>query len=381
MEKKFKIKLEEAEQKADYLLDSLFGKNAEDVDKEDDDRQLLKDYVSHIEQSKELNLDKEWLKFSYRRHSRSMLYAASVAVILILAILIISNPGNEFLDQNLLTEQEVIMPVDGVVTLKLAGGKVVSLDSVMTDIELVPGIEVNQTEQEIKYNKQNNQVEDIPYEMEEYNELYIPKGKSYSLILSDGTKVWLNAESSIRYPVQFGSNERRVVIDGEAFFDVTHDTGKPFIVQTNDYNVKVLGTKFNVNAYKDEKVTATTLVSGLVSVSKEGANDLLVNPGEQISFNRSDGSIGKKEVDVELFTSWVNNKLKLESMRVEDIFRILGRRYDIDVFFSDEGAKDVEFTGKIPLNDNLNVILDQISIISNIEFQIEKRLIVVRYKD
>jgi ferric-dicitrate binding protein FerR (iron transport regulator) len=217
--------------------------------------------------------------------------------------------------------------------------------------------------------------------MEEYNELYIPKGKSYSLILSDGTRVWLNAESSIRYPVQFGSNERRVVIDGEAFFDVTHDTGKPFIVQTNDYNVKVLGTKFNVNAYKDEKVTATTLVSGLVSVSKEGANDLLVNPGEQISFNRSDGSIGKKEVDVELFTSWVNNKLKLESMRVEDIFRILGRRYDIDVFFSDEGAKDVEFTGKIPLNDNLNVILDQISIISNIEFQIEKRLIVVRYKD
>ncbi len=380
--------IKKAEELSARVIESL---NSSDYEREDD---LIGEYSEHIKLVGKIDLDKMWFRFIIREKRRAIITAASAAVVIMLLSLLVFIPYQRYPKESSVSLMEEIKPAKGVVTLRLASGESVVIDSLNTTENLISGVEINTVSEEISYeifglstSKDGSSSTDKRVtlsdqnETVEYNELHIPKGRSYSLILSDGSKVWLNAESSIRYPVKFSKNERRVYVKGEAYFDVKHKPDQLFIAETADYDVKVLGTKFNINTYSDELVAATTLVSGSVSVVKDNIKEVVITPGEQLRYNRENRTIETLKVDVDIYTSWTENKLMLEQMTLEEIFKILQRRYDIDVFYSDDAVKQERFNGKVPLNDNLNIILDLISTVSNLEFQIEKRLIVIRYKD
>lgn len=335
---------------------------------------------------------------------------AAAAVFFILFTVSLFVPFRATFDKSVHLSQNIkIQPVNGDIKLKLSSGEIVSLDSFERSLDssgVLQGLKIDNTNGVIQYMSEDisstsvlNTIGDeldsgydldvsrfsnnknLPEKFEnEFNELLIPKGRSYSVVLSDGSKLWVNAESSVKYPVRFSSSERRVFISGEAYFEVVEDSSRPFIVETNGYDVKVLGTSFNVSAYEEDNNIATTLVSGSVSIISDN-KDYIIKPGEQLSFDKASKSTEIIEVDVDLYTLWKDNLLKLDHMPMIELFKILKRRYDIEVYYTREEIKNKTFSGKIPLNDDLNIVLSQLSTVSNITFDIENRLIVVRYKD
>lgn len=359
MNKKYSEAIKEAQRLSEKILDEF--SNASTFDKDsvlnDKEESILKEYSTNKQNRKDVNIDNAWIKLWLRFNSRYIYSVASAAVILFLISLLIFTPTNNNSLNNSFSFQEEIKPASGVVSLKLASGEVVSIDSISSTQATIFGVELDSVKQEISYNRERDSVKALNVtsdgfknsDQQEFNELTIPKGRSYSLVLSDGTRVWLNAQSSIRYPVNFGEGERRVKITGEAFFDVKHHNNNVFIVETEEYNIKVLGTKFNISSYLDQEVAAATLVSGSISISSNNSNEIeevVVAPGEQYRYNKKNKSREIAKVDTELYTSWVDNNLRIKQMSLEDIFKILVRRYDIDLFYSDEGTKHEVFSGK-----------------------------------
>ena len=258
-------------------------------------------------------------------------------------------------------------------TLQLASGKTVYLTSDSPrSIEPEYGVEIQQDSGVIRY-----QVCEIQGEKEEqYNIITVPRGGEFTLILSDGTQVWLNAETSLRYPVEFVGNERKVYLEGEAFFDVTHDKQKQFIVETKKAHVRVYGTAFNVYAYPDEEDVATTLVRGVVDLKERGSDHLIrLKPGEQGCL--VGGKLTKREVDVDMYTAWVKGRMVFKSIRLGDMLKHLARWYDVDIVFTEERLKEVSFTGEVKKYDDFTEVLDVIESTQVVHFRIEDRTIIV----
>jgi ferric-dicitrate binding protein FerR (iron transport regulator) len=205
-----------------------------------------------------------------------------------------------------------------------------------------------------------------------FNIATTPRGGQFQLVLADGTKVWLNAASSIKYPVVFNGNERKVELTGEAYFEVAHDKEKPFRVISNGQEVEVLGTHFNINAYHDEKSAKTTLLEGSVRISSEGKNKML-KPGEQAHFENGDILIA--DVDVNEVVAWKNGFFQFKDDNIRDIMRQLGRWYDVDIKY-EGNLPDREFSGTLSRNANLSQMLDILSF-KKIHFRIEGKTIIV----
>ena len=169
-----------------------------------------------------------------------------------------------------------------------------------------------------------------------YNELTVPLGKRFDLVLSDGTAVKLNAGSTIKYPVQFvEGNPREVEIWGEAYFDVTKDPDHPFLVNTNSIQVKVLGTKFNVSSYPEDNHISTVLVEGSVQLSakdtKEIQGSIVIAPNEKASWNKITSKMSVSEVDTDIYTSWINGRIVFKNTPFKNIRKKLERRYNVSI--------------------------------------------------
>lgn len=174
-----------------------------------------------------------------------------------------------------------------------------------------------------------------------YNKVETPRGGEYALLLSDGTKVHLNAMTSLRFPVTFDNGPREVELEGEAYFEVSK-TGQPFIVSTHGMQVEVLGTTFNISAYPREEYQ-TTLVNGSVKVNTETGKSCILKPSQQATVSPGNNSIQVRMVDAEFYTSWVKGKIHFKDQRLEDIMKILSRWYDMDVIYANEKIKDIRF--------------------------------------
>lgn len=174
-----------------------------------------------------------------------------------------------------------------------------------------------------------------------YNKVETPRGGEYALLLSDGTKVHLNAMSSLRFPVTFGKGRREVELEGEAFFEVSK-TGQPFIVSMNGMEVEVLGTTFNISAYPGEDYQ-TTLVTGSVKVNTDSGESCLLRPSQQAFVTSGSSSIQVRTVDAAFYTSWVKGKIHFKDQRLEDIMKTLSRWYDMEVIYASERIKDLRF--------------------------------------
>ena len=203
----------------------------------------------------------------------------------------------------------------------------------------------------------------------EYNMIRTPLGGEYSLTLADGTKVWLNAMSELRYPVAFGEGVREVELKGEAYFEVEKNEGKPFIVKTDEFNVRVLGTSFNISAYLDSPLAHTTLCSGHVRINDRTnpGKEVDILPGEQLLFHRDNREISVREVDTDVFVSWREGFFQFDNNTVEEVFTILQRWYNIQVFYANVEVRQELFTGKLPRFDNLQIIIDLIERVSDLK--------------
>jgi transmembrane sensor len=206
------------------------------------------------------------------------------------------------------------------------------------------------------------------------NLLTVPRGGQFMVVLADGTKVWLNAESSLKYVTSFVGNERRVVLTGEAYFEVAKNKEKPFIVESSGNTIKVLGTKFNVNSYKNEDVFTATLVEGSVQITK-GTVSKILKPGQQASI--TENKIEVAETDVSENTAWKNGEFVFRNAPVHAIARQLARWYDLDVEYRDPAEKHLNAT--IKRNIPLSKLLQYLEETGDVHFKTEgKKLIVMK---
>lgn len=208
-----------------------------------------------------------------------------------------------------------------------------------------------------------------------YNTLSTARGHEYPLTLSDGTKVWLNASSSIRFPVLFSEKERTVEITGEVYFEVAKNS-KPFSVSVGGARVEVLGTHFNINAYEDEARLNTTLLEGTVRITR-GTSSLLLAPGQQAQIQKSGTIDLNRNADTEEAISWTQGYFHFTDASLETVLRQLSRWYDVDVIYEKKSA-DETFSGDIQKSLSLSQVL-KILDKSQVKFQISgKRLIVIK---
>lgn len=273
--------------------------------------------------------------------------------------------------------------------LTLANGAQIVLDSTSNGTLTQQGnTEIQNMHGALTYKKGQQQEKEILY-----NNLTTHRGEQYPLTLSDGTKIWLNAASSIRFPVTFSGNERRVEISGEAYFEVAKDASRPFRVQLNDSTqVQVLGTSFNINAYEDEVAIKTTLLDGSVKIilpapagpTKQSPQEVKLIPGQQAQLFRghSPSTLTPPSIriindaDLEEAVAWKNGYFQFTNADLPDLIRQLSRWYDIDAVYRGD-IRHHEFTGKITRNINLSSLLNALKL-SGVNFRIEgDKLIVV----
>ena len=211
-----------------------------------------------------------------------------------------------------------------------------------------------------------------------YNKLSVPKGGEYRIELEDGTKVWINSASRLRYPVVFSGDTREVYLDGEAYFEVRRDVDRPFIVHSGEQKVTVLGTSFGISCYASEANDYTTLVSGKVKVDLErGKQSFVLEPGMQVAYNKESGVAMERKVDVAEFVAWKDGKYIFKQKRLEDILSTLSRWYDFEVFYRNEDVKDVLFSGELRRFDDFSYLLRLIERTSDVKFVIDKKVVQV----
>jgi len=207
-----------------------------------------------------------------------------------------------------------------------------------------------------------------------FNTLSTPTGGQYNIVLADGTKVYLNAVSSIKYPTQFNGDQRIVELDGEAYFEVAKNKNKPFIVKSGDQDIEVLGTNFNVHAYDNESVVKTTLLEGSVAVNYKNQKAIL-KPGQQSNVSDKFNKITIKQVDTEAAIAWKNGRFKFDNADLKTVMRQLERWYGIKVEYRGD-VSDVRFNGGTFMNKNLSEVLKVLEL-SNIKFKVEGKTIIV----
>lgn len=256
--------------------------------------------------------------------------------------------------------------------LTLSNGQQIILDRHNREIE-DQGNTISTDSGKINYTPQNT----TPKNQETYHKLEIPRGGEYFVTLGDGTKVWLNSETQLKFPVEFCGDTRKVYLTGEAFFKVTPDASHPFIVITDQAQITVLGTSFNVNSYRDNEVMLTTLEEGEIAVEATASGEnLRIIPGEQVCL-RHDGQMSKAKVDVTLFTSWKSGRLAFKDIHLDKLLQDLARWYDVNIRFQKEKLRNITFTGDLKKYENLNEILEIIELTSEARFRIEGKSIVV----
>lgn len=214
-------------------------------------------------------------------------------------------------------------------------------------------------------------------EREAYNTLSIPYGGEYRLLLADGTTVYLNAGSELRYPVAFAAAERKVYLKGEAWFEVAKEAERPFYVETDEVSIRVYGTAFNVNTH-GLRATETVLVSGEIGIKKTGSDkEWRMRPGQLASCDHHSGEISLREVDVRKYIAWKNGEFCFNDDTLEEILEELGRWYDLTVVFRSAGKKDIRFLGHVKRYENIRKILEAITESTGIVIQIDDRTIMV----
>lgn len=268
------------------------------------------------------------------------------------------------------------------VILVLADGEKVGMTKIEQDSLRVGMAVVMGQEDKLIYASDRERTDSVTSEKLEMNKVITTTGGFYSLVLSDGTRVWLNSESEFEFPVLFGKGERRVKLEGEAFFEVTPDATRPFIVQASGVRTRVLGTSFNIKAYANESDVTTTLFTGKVDVASfpDTTGKVILSPGRQADWNQQTGKLRVSEANLDNVIAWKEGMFVFNKENIEVVTRQIERWYGVKFIYDTGGKKDYTFNGYFSKDESLKSILDAFTFTGGPEFKIEGNVVHVRDK-
>lgn len=363
----------------DKLLRYLENGQPQDyTDLNDSEQALLRDYMSikdklDLKEWAKADVEDGWDALSQRltqqdpdwalpgRHKvRPMWKYAAAAAVLLLAgsAWYYFRPAGHYPGQIAVQSTESKSP--SAITLLTAEGDEVVLDT----LRKLSGAAVASNE-ELIYEQGQQGTTHISY-----NTLIVPRGYTYHLVLSDGTRVWLNADTRLRYPSAFPQDSRLVTVEGEAYFEVAQDAARPFTVQSNQASIKVLGTAFNINTYEDN--IAATLVQGKIVVHHKGDSTYL-QPGEQLTSKAPYDNARVRKVDTEIYTAWKDGELIFAETTLEDICRRLERTYNYKIILPEGEIRNRKIEANLPQYKEINTITELLEKMTDVHFNVNQK--------
>ena len=324
-------------------------------------KQFKREFDSRIDEAYRRRGRRVWLKV--------VSYAAMLALPVIAGILLWTRqPVEEVVDYGIGPIKHGARKA----TLVLNDGKVLALDTSRMTLKESDGMTIHTNDQALVYvDSLDNKGENLQ------NRLITPKGHTFRNPRNFRLLMPLNAAMEIRYPVKFAGKERRVRLEGEAYFEVVKNTEKPFIVEANGMEVKVYGTQFNVNTRRDDQIQ-TTLVEGSVSVKPKGLAEVMLKPNQQAVFNKFAGRVTVRDVDVLSYVAWQRGNYYFENKSIGEILDELSLWYDIQVFFMNNEVRNERFSGYLPRYEEIGGLLSLMEKTSHVQFEIKGRVIIVR---
>lgn len=334
-------------------------------------REYSEEYHSELKKYNHKNAYKKFRKYTFKQRYKLHIYwkVASVIVVLIGLYLIFSNQIAD--NDSSGTMKDYIVYENAILTK--SSGEVILLGI----NENSDSLKLKQIKDDVKWDV-NDYLDD--YLTTKFDEIFVPKRGAYSFKLSDGSVVHLNSESKLRFPTTFSKKERRVFLEGEAFFIVAADKSNPFIVETSHNSVIAVGTSFNIKSYPKEDEIQTTLVSGNVNVSSDG-NIKNLTPNTQLLYSKSSCKITIRKVNTELYTSWIDGMFKFEREKLINITNVLERWYNINIVFKSTSIENALFTGDLKRYDNIDKHITMLQATTNeINFTKKGNTIIIDYK-
>jgi len=221
-------------------------------------------------------------------------------------------------------------------------------------------------------------VQQLSYKSESYCELIVPKGQKSQLLLPDGSKVWINSESKLRYPTNFSKESRFLELSGEAYFQVTHDENHPFIVRTNEYDVKVHGTEFNLMAYDDFGRTETILLKGSVEIiDAHNSESIILKPNEKLTYSKTDGKYKVTSNTEPNVGAWKDNQFVFIDVPFKELCSRLSRWYDVDVVLADTDLEKIRYRGNFKNKETIWQVMDIIKTTTPIDYKLQDRKLTI----
>ena len=315
------------------------------------------------------------LQLQRSRRFRSFMWmaAASVAVLIIFSISYIYTNVNKTPDVEAVAREMAVTPDEGEIQVVLFDKQIpISGQESQIEYDAKGTVAVNSEKiADVSLNSANSSKR-----LSEFNQLIVPNGKRSTLILEDGTKLWVNAGSRIVYPVTFADKKREIYVNGEVFLEVTPDKKRPFIVKTKEMDVQVLGTSFNVMAYETDESSSVVLVTGAVQVDTKDDEDFRLEPNRMFSYNQGECDI--KEVNVNDYILWKDGLYTYRSEHLSVILDRLSRYYGKKISYKSDVA-DLKCSGKLDMQEDLEVVLDGLSQTAPILYKkIDEEYIVVK---
>jgi hypothetical protein len=310
-----------------------------------------------------------------KERRKNIRYAAAAIIICMLSVsvyfLFKPQPARQVSKtENIKSPANDVAPGGNKAILTLANGTSIILDSAANGTLTTQGnSKILKLNGMLSYNTLKNKSSEVLY-----NTISTPRGGQYELMLSDGSKVWLNAASSLRFSASFVGKERKVELLGEAYFEVAKNAAMPFKVKVHGMEVEVLGTHFNINSYDNESMIRTTLLEGSVKIDKNNSSSLL-KPGQQAQMNKAGEIKIINNVDEEEAIAWKEGKFQFDKADIHDIMRQLARWYDVDVEY--KGTVSSHFGGTISRDVNLSQVLNMLHLTGEVNFQIQDKKVLV----
>ena len=323
------------------------------------------------------DVEKALVRLKKRQRGKKRLFlpwvAASVVVVVGISAFLLLNRETGMVN---LSMEEKIEPGKAIVTLEMASGlkyRLDTLSSIVRNNRMNVAFDNDAGVTKIK------EQDSTDYLLKEVgrNTINVPYGGTYTVELCDGTKVYLNSGTKLEFPSRFDGDMRSVSLKGEAYFEVARNESKPFIVEVDEMKVKVLGTAFNVKSYVDEPGIYTTLVQGSVAIFRDGQPEKIIKPGEQAYYNKGVGMLRVSPVDVNEFTAWKDGLFYFKDITLEEILRIVARWYDLEIFYMNQSAKSVVYSGKMPMYSSVEDVLRKFEISGDVRFELQGRALTV----
>lgn len=339
------------------------------------DKVLSRSYLEEgLEEYMQYDADNAWKQLKTKMHPRKRRFFLRVFPYVAIFFVII---GLVFLwqtrDSELIQQERVmtaILPGSPKAQLVLSNGRQIELEAKNDKLcRRVEGENFENTGELLDYRRRGSAENAM-----QIHTLRIPRGGEYQIILSDSTRVWVNADSELQYPDHFMGDERKVVLKGEAYFEVAKDTLRPFYVEIGDMSVKVLGTSFNISAYPNSK-RQTTLVGGCVMINWN-QQQVTLYPGQQATETTRELQV--REVNVENYVGWIDRRFVFKDKLLGEVLEDLERWYDVEIFVTNDKIRNLHFTANFQKYENIDKVLKIIEYAACVKFEIKDRMLVVR---